>query len=331
MGAIVWSFENFINTILDIVVIKTGLVIGESYLLEILIEEFPEDKRLPQYEQKRNYAIRIRSEDFDEYCWAVRQRLGELEEVSPLFFKDINSMMSWMDKGYDPAKVLSKLVNFASEIQDSENPKLIDPNKILDRAIEEEIAPIPLILEVMEGMIKNQRISNVIKPVEEILWDGGIELSMLFEKESIPKFESDFIEQKFINFLQANPEKLEFMHWRNFERLTAEFFKREGFVVELGPGTNDGGIDVRVYDKSNNEKPYIIIQCKRHKESNQVKIETVKSFYTDVQFEGAKKGLIATTSKIASGGKKVASIRKYPLQFAENEEIKAWVEKMKKR
>ncbi|WP_418602481.1 restriction endonuclease [Hwangdonia sp.] len=331
MGAIVWSFENFINTMLDIVVIKTGLVISESYLLEILIEEFPEDKRLPQYEEKKDYALRIRSEDFDEYCWAVRQRLGELEEVSPLFFKDINSMMTWMDKGYDPAKIFSKLIDFASDIHDPENPKLIDPNEILERAIKENIAPVPLIIEVMDGMINNQRISNVIKPVEEILWDGGIELSSLFEKESIPKSKSDFIEQKFINFLQANPEKLEFMHWRNFERLTAEFFKRKGFEVELGPGTNDGGIDVRVYDKKDNKKPYIIIQCKRHKESNQVKIETVKSFYTDVEFEGAKKGLIATTSKVAVGGKKVASIRKYPLEFAENEEIKVWVDKMKKR
>tara|TARA_Y100000034_G_C6583970_1_gene253415 strand:- start:323 stop:514 length:192 start_codon:yes stop_codon:yes gene_type:complete len=59
MGAIVWSFENFINTMLDIVVIKTGLVISESYLLGILIEEFPEDKRLPQYDEKKNYALRI--------------------------------------------------------------------------------------------------------------------------------------------------------------------------------------------------------------------------------------------------------------------------------
>jgi restriction system protein len=331
MGSIVWSFENFINTILDIVVIKTGLVISESYLLEILIQEFPEDKRLSQYEQKKNYALRIRSEDFDEYCWAIRKRLGEIEEVSPLFFKDINSMVLWMDKGYDPAKVFSKLLDFAKEIHDHENPKLIDPNEILERAIKEEIAPIALVLEVMEVIINNQRISNVITPVEEILWEGGIELSALFEKESIPKSESDFIEQKFINFLQANPEKLEFMHWRNFERLTAEFFKREGFEVELGPGANDGGVDVRVYDKKNQQNPYIIVQCKRHQVSNQVKIETVKSFYTDVEFEGAKKGLIATTSKIASGGKKVASIRKYPLEFAENEEIKVWIDKMKKR
>ena len=214
---------------------------------------------------------------------------------------------------------------------DKENPTLIDPRPVLDKVISENIAPIELVLEMFKSIVDSQKLSNTIFPVEQILWDGGIDLNDLFDKESLPKISDEFIEQKFINYLEGNPDKLEKMHWRNFERLTAEFFKRQGYEVELGPGVNDGGIDVRVFDKKDKSKPYIIIQCKRHKESNQVKIETVKSFYTDVEFEGAKKGLIATTSKVSVGGKKVVSIRKYPLQFAENEEIKNWVEKMKHR
>ena len=332
MGAIVWSLENFINTMLDIVVIKTGLVISEEHLLNILQEEFPDERTFDDYSERKEYAVRIRSEEFDFYCWQVRQRLGELEkDIRPFLLGNVDSMMDWVDKGYDPIVVTKRLVDVMAENHDKENPKLIDPRPVLDKVISENIAPPELVLEMFKSLVDHQKLSNTIFPVEEILWDGGTDLNDLFGKESLPKLESEFIEQKFINYLEANPDKLQQMHWRNFERLTAEFFKRKGYAVELGPGVNDGGIDVRVFDKKDDTKPYIIIQCKRYKETNQVQIETVKSFYTDVEFQGAKKGLIATTSKVAIGGKKVVSIRKYPLQFAENQEIKNWVTEMKNR
>ena len=217
------------------------------------------------------------------------------------------------------------------EHYDKENPKLIDPKPVVRKVLSEHIAPPEVVWDIFSSFIRVQTKSNTIYPGEVVVWDGGTDLMDLFEKESIPRDKGEYIDQKFINYLQANPSKLEVMHWRNFERLTAEFFQRDGYQVKLGPGSNDGGIDVRVYNSTDDSKPYIIIQCKRHKESNQVKIETVKSFYTDVEFEGAKMGLIATTSKVAVGGKKVVSIRKYPLKFAENKEIKDWVNKMKRR
>src|SRR5712692_4366543 len=33
----------------------------------------------------------------------------------------------------------------------------------------------------------------------------------------------------------------EIIHWRNFERLTTEFFRRQGYEVDLGKGRKDGG------------------------------------------------------------------------------------------
>jgi hypothetical protein len=38
--------------------------------------------------------------------------------------------------------------------------------------------------------------------------------------------------------------------------------------------------------------------------------------------------LIATTGRIATGGKKVARARQYPLRFAENKEVNMWVRKL---
>ncbi|MFD0701926.1 restriction endonuclease [Myroides pelagicus] len=330
MGSIVWNLENCVNTILDIIVIKTGIVISEDYLIEILNHDFP-NSYFENYSIRKNNAVRIRSEKFDEICWSVRKRLGELEKNSPLFIQNIDKILVWEEQGICYSSLCRKILQMMSDIYNPNNPQFIDPKPIIDQLVSENEYPIEVIVEAFKDILHNQTMSNTIKPVEEILWDGGISLSDLFEKEHIPLKEDEFIDQKFINYLQANPEKLQYMHWRNFERLTAEYFNRQDFEIELGPGSNDGGIDIRVYNTTNKEKPYIIIQCKRHKESHEVKIETVKAFYADLLFEDAEKGLIATTSKIATGGKKAISIRKYPLNYAENKEITDWVNKMSKR
>ncbi len=112
------------------------------------------------------------------------------------------------------------------------------------------------------------------------------------------------------------------MHWRNFERFCAEYFRKLNYVVELGPGSKDGGIDIRAYDSSNAVKPTIVIQCKRHNETHKVEIEVVKAFFADVLFENAKHGIIITTSYIERGGKTISSARNYPLSFIEHDEVK---------
>ncbi|MBI3219872.1 MAG: hypothetical protein HYZ44_10195 [Bacteroidetes bacterium] len=65
-----------------------------------------------------------------------------------------------------------------------------------------------------------------------------------------------------------------------------------------------------------------------YKKENKIDIPTVKAFYADVKFEQAKHGLIATTSFISDGGKKIVSARNYPLSFAENEDVKNWASAM---
>jgi Restriction endonuclease len=66
----------------------------------------------------------------------------------------------------------------------------------------------------------------------------------------------------------------------------------------------------------------MLIQCKRYKDV--VGIETVKAFWSDVHFEGAESGLIATTSSVSRDSKKLCEVRKWPMNFAEATEIQHW-------
>jgi HJR/Mrr/RecB family endonuclease len=160
-------------------------------------------------------------------------------------------------------------------------------------------------------------------------WNGVIPLNDLFETEITPSDSSKYFEQRFVNYLLENTQDISKMHWRNFERLVTQYFSEKGYHVELGKGTKDGGIDIRIWSKesSKNGPPLIIIQCKRHK-NMKIGVELVKSFYADVLYEKAGTGLIATTTSVTSGGQKLIKARGYNIEVAESEEIAKMVKEM---
>jgi len=97
----------------------------------------------------------------------------------------------------------------------------------------------------------------------------------------------------------------------------------------LGPGTKDGGVDVRVWANERKEgPPLLLIQCKRHSKGDAVAVQWIKALWADVTAEGAKAGLIATTSSVSKDGKKLCAARMYPLSFAENKQIVEWTRGM---
>ena len=155
-------------------------------------------------------------------------------------------------------------------------------------------------------------------------------LSGLFQGEHVPSDPEVYLDQRFIDYLVKNSEDLQRIQWRNFERLTAEFFQRCGYEIELGPGTKDGGIDVRVWPSESGKEgpPLLIIQCKRYAEGNDVHVETVKAFWSDVVYENAQHGLIATTSRISPEGIKLSRARAWPLGFVQNKQVQHWVKTM---
>jgi restriction system protein len=160
-------------------------------------------------------------------------------------------------------------------------------------------------------------------------WTNVEKLDTLFSGGSNDPEYGQFIDQRFINYLYANPEKLGSIHWRKFEELTAEYFERNGFTVELGPGRNDDGVDVRIW-KSNQEKETesacCIIQCKREKK----KIEKVviKGLYADIEFEGAERGLLVTTAELSPGAKKTINARGYPIGEVNRVELHRWLQEL---
>ena len=75
--------------------------------------------------------------------------------------------------------------------------------------------------------------------IQEIDTSWALPLGDLFQAENIPDDPETYLDQRYLDYLAQNSEDLHRIHWRNFERLTTEFFSRKGFEVELGPGGDD--------------------------------------------------------------------------------------------
>ena len=231
-----------------------------------------------------------------------------------------------MEADLDPKPVLEA---FTLEIQSGAYKDL---GKEICDAVRKKTAAPKILVDSVFLMLADQLdrgASVLFRKKEDSTWDGVVPLADLFSTESIPRSDGAYIDQRYIDFLAAQPGEMGRMHWRNFERLTAEFFSRLGYEVRLGPGTKDGGVDVRIWPKNKTDgPPMILVQCKRHKASKLVAVEFVKALWADVEFEGATKGLIATTSRVTPEGKRLANARKYCLEFAEAQQVVEWASSM---
>jgi restriction system protein len=92
-----------------------------------------------------------------------------------------------------------------------------------------------------------------------------------------------------------HPGDMNKMHWRKFEELLDAIFKNQGYRTELGPGSNDGGIDLRLYENTARPELVTIVQAKRY--SSPIKLEAVAALFGVAAMEGAPKALFATTSR----------------------------------
>ncbi len=185
-----------------------------------------------------------------------------------------------------------------------------------------------LALELLGNQADYQKYSPWYN-VRRVDWVDTAELEALFNSESLKTYYGSFIDQRYIDYLSNHLDDIGEIHWRKFEALTGEFFKKNGYEVTLGKGRNDGGIDIRVWkDREDKENPpMILIQCKRQKEK--VKREIVKALWADVVYEKAETGLIVTSSEVSSGAKEDCKVRGYNVNFAERENMKKWIKSMR--
>lgn len=332
MGHIILTTKELASTISEAAGFKTGLSLSKEGLYEL----FPEDSGYKAlFKAEDEVYARLHSYDFDELFTNALYYMGNIPNPTPMshtirLFHKYKSDPALSTIYQEVQKIYLLYMEKALRQVASGGSSLIDPTDFMTEAAKRFGKDgLTMSLELVMGNSEEMhcRLSSSYRRFE---WKDTIELESLFKSESIETKHGRFIDQRYIDYLNRNGYYIKKMHWRKFEALTAEYFEREGFKVQLGPGRNDGGIDVRVWREESaatDDPPLILIQCKRHKEK--IDRTVVKALWADMQFEKAESGLIVTTSSIAHGAKSDCIARSYNIDEADSEKIKSWIEKMK--
>ena len=278
--------------------------------------------------------LRIRSEEYEELIAIVLHGVGNIPEpcVTPFGIKMHHKYKSNPELYEVYCYTLSQFPDFIKDSVDlaqEMGTKTLDPTPFVERVgLKHGITGKIMALELLKDLVACQH-RNPWDTFRRIEWNDVAELQDLFTSESLETAYGTFFDQRFVDYLASNFDDISRIHWRKFEAMTCEFFEREGFRVEIGPGRNDDGIDARIWPNRQTEgmPPTMIVQCKRQRDK--IDKVVVKALWADVISEGAQSGLIVTTSALSPGAQRVCSARGYNISEANRDTLRQWLEALR--
>lgn len=117
--------------------------------------------------------------------------------------------------------------------------------------------------------------------------------------------------------IRRNIDAIRNLHWRDFERYVGAVYQANGYIVRLGSGSNDGGVDAIARKDSET----IAIQCKNH--NRPLPPEAVRAFATAWGDSCASKGVIVASRGFYEGALQIA--RRYSIQCLDCYDILAMI------
>jgi len=118
--------------------------------------------------------------------------------------------------------------------------------------------------------------------------------------------------------------KIQNLSPRQFEQLLDVIFKNQGYRTELGPGQNDGGIDLKLYHKDDIGDIITYVQAKRYAPKNPIRLEAVQALYGVVKAKNANKGIFVTSSRYLPGVRKFQKLISSELILKDNSDLIKW-------
>lgn len=315
----------------DVVGVKSGLALSKLRIIEI----FADHERFTGYADAPDEAwVRIESIVYEDIIELLLYAVGRLEQVDnlpplPALRRKYGTDPKTTEIVYGIAHIFTAYMK-SLDLANMPPGSMIDPDPFMKEATR---CYGKIGLDMSFDFIQAQGVQMEIKSSYLPAIHYGvdiIQLEDLFRSEGLPSEEGVFFDQRYIDFINRNFERIDEINWRKFEALTAEYFVRQGFAVDIGPGRNDDGVDIRAWpSKEGLEKPpAIIIQCKRQKAD--ISKVVVKSLYADIVDEKAGSGLVVTTSRLSPGAQAVCNARKYPIKTADRAMVRHWVGEMRK-
>ncbi len=314
------SIQGLVDMLVELVGIKSGIAITQEYLSRTLdgaysrIEQDLSEPIPRWWNEDPSTVVRMRAEKIEADFITLMNSIGAIPDLA----SPTDLVIQWA-RGQNPES-FKNAEEFMASMQEVQ--------ELLFAIVLNE--PIPSEAEDLAKEVRRRYILDHSFP-EQRTWNGIIPLQDLFGSEDIPlnTETGSHFDQRFIDFLAAQPDALTGIHWRQFEYLCGEYFRRNGYEVEITPPRGDGGIDVYARKEHGGIGPeLIVVQAKRLSGSNTVEITDVKALWTDATDVGATRAIVATTTKLEAGARAFCEARKYRINPAESEDVRRWISEM---
>jgi len=324
MGSLNFAKGTFADHLHEVVGCKAGIAASIEQMCDLLTESGHADEII----DSEKYGLRIRSEEYEDLYYNLLYKVGVTEKPCQGIIEVLNlsrelAKLHGQDFSQGIFQIYHTQIKIQTDIAIKEGRKSLDPSDMIRQASakygEKGFKAIISFIEVYDRLMKY----NPFCGPRYSDWTDVLDLSDLFSSYKSKVTKGDFLDQRFIDFLSVNQDKIGKIHWRKFEELVGECFTKFGYSVELGPGSNDDGVDLRVWKGATTGSPEYIIQCKR--QESKIDKVTVKGLYADVQEEGAEMGLLVTTSEFSPGARKTIDVRGYPIGEVNGEMIIKWL------
>ncbi|UVO55840.1 restriction endonuclease [Sphingomonas sp. SUN039] len=133
----------------------------------------------------------------------------------------------------------------------------------------------------------------------------------------------DVYEELYSHFA-GRPEDLHRLSWREYEKLLARIFQAQGFETELGPGSGDGGVDIRLLQRDPLGDLLTLVQAKKYAPNRKIGLEAVAALHGVANVEGADRTLFVTTSAYLPVAHNFAGRTSGSMQLSVTHDVITW-------
>lgn len=133
----------------------------------------------------------------------------------------------------------------------------------------------------------------------------------------------DVYEELYAHFA-ANPDQFHRLHPRAFEILLSRIFQNQGFTTELGPGSGDGGVDIRLWQRGPLGDVLTLVQAKRYAPHRKIELDAVAALRGVMAVEEAPRGMFVTTSAYLPSARRFAARAGNVIDLAATADVAQW-------
>lgn len=325
MGGITLGPGTLGNGLHETVGYKSGLAVSITDLCDLLSgTKYPDVLR-----RSEESPVRLRSEELQDLYYVILYKVGYTDKQFNGDRLGLFVYKKYADHQVELEGVSKLLLVWLPKMMDEaerSGSKSMDPSPLLRDSYQKYgRIGFDIACDRILSMATGHDLDPFSQNNHQSVWLDRLDLNELQKRSEETPTHGAFFDQRFINFLANNSEKIGEMHWRRFEQMSAEFLHRAGFKIEIGSGGNDDGVDIRAWEENGNKgkSPTLIIQCKRQKEK--IDKVTVKGLAADVEYNEAKYGVLITSAEFSVGAREVVSVRGYPIKEVNAGKVTEWL------